>query len=99
MIDRGLLIFALILSMIAILASIFASNVIPSIFKTERVVIQTQISFNESQIQELQKLDLALLQLKNISNETINLTKNNAGNIENITNQLSTINQSLNNSK
>jgi hypothetical protein len=96
-IDRGLLVFALILSTIAIIASIFASNVIPAIFKTEDAVLKTQITFNDSQIQTLDKLDLALSQLKNISNETINLTKNNADNIESITNKLTAINQSLNN--
>jgi uncharacterized membrane protein required for colicin V production len=94
-IDKGLILFGFLLGVTFIIAAVFASNVIPIIFKTEDIVI----SFNQSQIGLVHKLDATVNEVRNISEKAkeqstlnVQMTKINAKNIQNIMNNISEIN-------
>lgn len=91
MIDKGLLLFGFIIGIVTVMAAIFASSVIPIIFKTEDVVI----SFNQSQIQVVNELKELAHQGKQQSSLNVNMTKINAQNIENILDNISAINAKI----
>jgi uncharacterized membrane protein required for colicin V production len=100
MVDKGLLLFGFLLGIVFIIAAIFASNVIPIIFKTEQVVV----SFNQSQIQIIENIKYVLDQVRNNSEESkqqstlnVQMTKINAQNINNILGNISEINKKLRN--
>ena len=118
MVDKGLLLFAFLIGTIAIIASIFASSTIPSIFQTREIVIQTQHHFNQSQIETLNNLNNISQEILKISHElklnqeqhdvisktgksaislNVNLTKINSKNIQNIMNNITAINEKINN--
>ena len=97
-IDKGLMLFGFLLGIIFLLAAIFASNVIPIIFKTEQVVV----SFNQTQIEVIENIKDTLKEVKNLSSESrqqstlnVNMTKINAKNINNILGNISEINKKL----
>jgi uncharacterized membrane protein required for colicin V production len=100
MVDKGLLLFGFLLGIVFIIAAIFASNVIPIIFKTEQVVV----SFNQSQIQIIENIKYILDQVRNNSEQSkeqatlnVQMTKINAQNINNILGNISEINKKLRN--
>jgi uncharacterized membrane protein required for colicin V production len=93
--DNGLLLFGFLLGVMFIIAAIFASNVIPIIFKTEDVVV----SFNQSQIEVVENIKFTLKEVRNLSEQAkeqsslnVQMTKINAKNIQNIMNNISEIN-------
>jgi uncharacterized membrane protein required for colicin V production len=100
MVDKGLLLFGFLLGIVFIIAAIFASNVIPIIFKTEQVVV----SFNQSQIQIIENIKYILDQVRNNSEQSkeqatlnVQMTKINAQNINNILGNISEINKKIRN--
>lgn len=68
-IDKGLILFGFLMGIMAIIASIFASNTIPKIFETKDTVIATQALFNQSQIQTLDSIDSISKEILRLSNE------------------------------
>jgi uncharacterized membrane protein required for colicin V production len=99
-VDSGLLLFGFLLGVMFIIAAIFASNVIPIIFKTEDIVV----SFNQSQIEVIENIKDTLKEVRNNSEESkqqstlnVQMTKINAKNIQNILDNISAINTKINN--
>lgn len=98
-IDKGLILFGFILGIIFLLAAIFASSIIPTIFKTEKIAV----SFNQSQLELIQDIKKTINESRNLSEESrqqsalnVNMTEINAKNIQNVLNNISEINKKLN---
>ncbi len=98
-IDKGLILFGFVLGIMFLMAAIFASSVIPTIFKTEEIAV----SFNQSQLQLVEHIKDTLVEVRNLSEESkeqstlnVNMTEINAKNIQNIMSNISEINKKLN---
>lgn len=85
-IDKGLLLFGFLMSTTAILAGIFASNVIPSIFQTGENVNRIQTDFNQSSI-------MLLNHLHNLSEQNLILNKEIKNNQKIFTSVIPLVNQ------